>query len=156
MLAQTLKEILHKRNIKDFDLSVSPPKPAGNYVAVKRVGNLAFISGQMPIYSSGKVITPVQETNVATGYQAAELAMANALKQLIYCEEIIEIRSIIRIDGYFDVNNGNDIPKMLDGASNLVFQIFGKEDGKHARTVFSTNQLPYQALTELVVIAEVE
>ena len=39
------KKNLHKKlafeNIEGFDVSIPPPKPAGNYVAVKKVGDLA-------------------------------------------------------------------------------------------------------------------
>ena len=150
-----LSQKLKNQNIEDFDILVAPPAPVGNYVAVKKVGNLAYISGQMPIASSGTVLTKNESDSVNFGYAASKLAMANILKQLIYCTDIEEVYSIVRVDGYFNNKKGNDLAKMLDGASDLISNILGKE-GTHARTVFSVHSLPYDAFLEIVVIAEIK
>lgn len=48
------------QNIEDFELLLAPFIPAGNYIAVKMVGNFAYVSGQMPIGSS-KVVKKREE-----------------------------------------------------------------------------------------------
>jgi len=151
----SLSQKLENQNIEDFDVSVSPPVPVGNYVAVKKIGNLAYVSGQMPILSSGVVLTEDKSDNIEFGYMASKLAMANALKQLIYSTDIEEISSIIRVDGYFNNKKGNDLAKMLDGASDLISTILG-EEGAHARTVFGVHSVPYNAFLEIVVTAEIK
>ena len=155
MNKNTLRKKLTNEQINSFDISVSPPVPVGNYIAVKKVGNLAYVSGQMPIISSGVVLTESESDHIEFGYIAAKLAMANALKQLLYCEDIEELHSIVRIDGYFNNKKGNDLAKMLDGASDLISNILGK-DGTHARTVFGVDSIPYNAFVEIVVIAEIK
>ena len=45
---------------------------------------------------------------------------------------------------------------MLNGASDLISNVLGEEKGKHARTVFGVNAIPYNAFLELVVIAEIK
>ena len=151
----TLRKKLENEYMEGFDISVSPPVPAGNYVAVKKVGNLAYVSGQMPTTSSGVVVKEDESNSIKFGYRAAKLTMANVLKQILYCEGIEELHSIVRIDGYFNNKKGNDLAKMLDGASDLISNILGKE-GTHARTVFSVHSLPYDAFLEIVVIAEIK
>ncbi len=154
------KKSLYKKlkavDIEGFDISLLAPRPAGNYVAVKRVGNIAYVSGQMPVYSTGMVLTAQEHTTIDFGYKAARLAMANVLKQLLNFSDIEEVVSIVRVDGYFNHDNGKDIPKMLDGASDLIAELFDGKDGEHARTVFTIKSLPYNAFVELVVIAEVK
>ena len=151
----SLSQKLENQNIEGFDILVSPPAPAGNYVAVKIVNKLAYVSGQMPILSSGVALTKNESDTIEFGYMASKLAMANALKQLIYCTDIEEICCIVRIDGYFNNRKGNDLAKMLDGASDLISNILGK-DGAHARTVFGVDSIPYNAFVEIVVIAEIK
>jgi len=155
MKKESIRQKLENENIDGFDISVAPPKPAGNYIAVKKIGNLAYISGQMSVLSSGVVLTGNESTTIDFGYKASKIAMVNALKQLLYCNDIEEIQSIVRIDGYFNNKKGNDLAKMLDGASDLIANIFGKENGLHARTVFGVHSVPYDAFLEIVVIAEV-
>ena len=151
-----LRQKLENENIEGFDVSIIPPKPAGNYVAVKRVGNLGYVSGQMSILSSGVVLTGEESEAIDFGYKAAKIAMANVLKQLLHSEEVNEIRSIVRIDGYFNNKKGNDLAKMLDGASDLVSSIMGEKKGMHSRTVFGVHSVPYNAFVEIVVIAEIK
>ena len=154
------KKNLHKKlafeNIEGFDVSIPPPKPAGNYVAVKKVGDLAYVSGQMSILSSGIILTNKEDNTLKFGYKAAEIAMANVLKQLLYSKEVEEILSIVRVDGYFNTKEKNSLPKMLDGASDLILTIFGDKKGTHTRTVFGVNSIPYNAFLEVVVIAEIK
>ncbi|MEM9983077.1 MAG: RidA family protein [Bacteroidota bacterium] len=151
----TLYQKIANLPIKGFALGSSPPQPAGNYVAVKKVGNTAYVSGQMSVFSSGETLKRPNIVNISFGYEAAKLAMAQAFKQLLYCEEINEIDSILRIDGYFCHEHGKNLPKMLDGASDLVAELFESEKSTHARTVFGVAALPYNAFVEVVVIAEV-
>jgi len=154
------KTILHQKlineKIEGFDILISPPPPAGNYVSVKKTGSLAYVSGQMSILSSGIVLSNKENNTIEFGYKAAEITMANVLKQLFYSKEVEEIQSIIRVDGYFNTKKAANLPKMLDGASDLISTIFGDKNGTHARTVFEVNALPYNAFLEIVVIAEIK
>lgn len=152
-----LRKKLANENIEGFDVALLPPKPAGNYVAVKKIGNLAYVSGQMSITSSGNVLTGINESNmIAFGYKAARIAMANTFKQLLYNKDIEEVISIIRVDGFFNTEKGNDLPKMLNGASDLISNILGEKNDTHARTVFGVSDIPYNAFLEIVVIAEIK
>ena len=49
----------------------------------------------------------------------------------------------------------NDQPKVVDGASMLLEEIFG-EAGKHARAAIGVAELPLGASVELELIVEVE
>ncbi|WP_196885431.1 RidA family protein [Aureivirga sp. CE67] len=143
--------------IENFDIDEDPPKPAGNYVSVKRVGDLAYISGQMPMTKNNNLLQrKINETTLEYGYRVSKLTMANVLKQLVYSEEINEVKSIVRIDGFFLHKNGSQLPKMLNGASDLVTEIFEGENKKHARTVSGSLAIPYDACLMLVVIVEIK
>lgn len=82
--------------------------------------------------------------------------MANALKQLLFNENIEEIVSIVRVGGYFNNNKREDLAKILDEASDLIFSIFLDYDAAHVRTVFEVNSVPYNVFWVHVIIAELK
>src|SRR4051812_20056653 len=81
----------------------SAPKPAGNYCAVVRTGNLLFVSGQFPIQDGvpryvGRIGA---ELNEEQGYAAAQLAALNVLAQLrSYLGTFDQLASLVRIEGH--------------------------------------------------------
>ena len=45
-----------ENNLKKLNISLpKAPEPVGAYVAYKKVGNLLFISGQLPIDANGNI-----------------------------------------------------------------------------------------------------
>ena len=78
----------------------SPPSPAGSYIPVVLTGNLAFVSGQIPIKDgkvafSGKV--PVEQS-VENAQEAAKLCIINGLAPLnTHFGTLENIKKIIRI-----------------------------------------------------------
>lgn len=150
-----LKKKLEKVVIEGFNIENAPPLPIGNYIAVKKVGNFAFVSGQLPKKNNGDIITIDKIKEDEEVKNAVRLSLANALHQLIFDKKINNIKSIIRIDGYFNQMEGNKTPDFLDEASNLIADLFEKEDKDHARSVFTVSNLPLDSILELVIIAEI-
>lgn len=136
----------------------SAPKPAGNYSAAVRSGNLLFLSGQFPIENgkprySGRVGAELSE---ADGYAAARLAALNVLAQIrAALGSFDRLEQLVRVEGHVASAPGwNNAPTVLDGASDLFAQVLG-ERGRHARTAFTPSQLPLNLAVELVVTAAV-
>ena len=74
-----------EENLKKLNINLpKAPDPVGAYVASKIVGNLVFISGQLPIDSEGKLIKGKigKELNLEQGQQAAKFCALNLLAQL--------------------------------------------------------------------------
>ena len=136
----------------------SPPKPVGSYVAVVRTGKLAFVSGQIPI-KDGKVIYAgkvSRDLSVEDAQKAARLSVINALAQLkAELGSLDRISKIVKVSGF--VNSPpefTDQPKVINGASDLLFEIFGQK-GQHARIAVGVLSLPLNSAVEIDLIAEI-
>ena len=136
------------------------PAPVGAYVAFKKVDNLLFISGQLPIGQDGKIIKGKigKDLNLEDGQKASKLCVINILAQAKKAMDgnLNKIKNCIKITGF--VNSTEDFidqPKVINPASETLTAVFG-EKGKHARAAISTNSLPLGAAVEIDAIFEVE
>jgi enamine deaminase RidA (YjgF/YER057c/UK114 family) len=135
----------------------SPPKPAGSYVSVTISGKIAYVSGQIPI-ADGKIThkgkVPVQQP-VEEAQKAARLCIINALAQLkSEIGSLDKISRILKVSGF--VNSASDFvdqPKVINGASDLLFEIFG-EKGKHSRVSIGAASLPLDSTVEIDMTVE--
>ena len=136
----------------------APPNPAGSYIPVVSTGNLAFVSGQIPIKDGnikfmGKV---PDEQSIETAQDAAKLCIVNALAQLnAYFGTLEKITKIVRISGFVNSSaNFTEQPKIINAASDLLFKIFG-ETGKHSRIAVGVSSLPLNSTVEIDMVLEI-
>ena len=134
------------------------PDPVGAYVASKIVGNLVFISGQLPLNQEGKLIKGKigKDLSLEQGQESAKLCALNLLAQLKKISGSLDkVKSCVKITGYVNsIDTFVDQPKVINGASDLISQIFG-DKGKHTRAAVSVNSLPLGASVEVEGIFEV-
>src|SRR6202035_1566208 len=135
-----------------------PPAPGtvGAYAATVMTGNLLMTSGQLPwiageLKFKGKIgadLSPEQ------GYQAFRLSALNAIAQLkAALGSLDRVKQIVRLEGTMGCAPGfRDQPKVLDGASHIVNQVFGPR-GRHTRMVYSNNEMPMDCATLVVLWA---
>ena len=148
-----------EENLKKLNINLpKAPDPVGAYVASKIVGNLVFISGQLPLNSEGKLIKGKigKELTLEQGQEAAKFCSLNLLAQLkkIY-GSLDKVKGCIKITGYVNsIDSFVDQPKVINGASDLISKIFG-DKGKHTRAAVSVNSLPLGAAVEIEGIFEV-
>jgi len=135
-----------------------PPKPVGSYIPVVKTGNLAFVSGQIPI-SDGKIIYSgkvTKDVSIEDAQKAARLCVINALAQLkSELGNLDKILKIVRVSGF--VNSPPEFtehPKVINGASDLLFEIFEKK-GQHARIAVGVSSLPLNVAVEVDLIVEI-
>lgn len=134
-------------------------KPLASYVPGLIAGDLVYISGQLPI-KDGKVLYTGKlgdDLTVEDGQLASRLAVINCLAVLKSClEDWSSLERIVKINGYIQSNQEFfDQPKVLNGASDLLVQIFG-EAGKHARAAIGVHALPLNAACEIEMIAKIK
>ena len=136
-----------------------PPKPVAAYVPCVRTGNLLFVSGQVPrekgvLRFSGHV---GGNLNVEEGQQAARICALNALSVVKGAVGNLDrVRRIVKLTGFVASAAGfTDQPKVVDGASTLLAELFG-EKGQHARAAVGVNELPLGSAVEIEMIVEVE
>ena len=133
--------------------------PVANYVPVVLAGGLAFVSGQVTAWNGefrfrGKL---GKDFSVEEGQQAAKLCALNVIAQLKAAlgGDLDRVKRCAKL-GVF-VNSTPDFtdqPKVANGASDLIVQVFG-DAGKHARFAVGTNVLPLNVAVEVDAIFEV-
>lgn len=134
------------------------PKPGGIYTPVVRTGNIVYVSGQTPkrdgqLLFKGRV---GKELTLAEGQEAAQYATLNCLGLLKeFLGDLGMIKQFVQIIGYVRSATGfSEQPAVMNGASQLLFDIFG-ERGGHTRLALGTNELPGGAAIEIYCIVEV-
>ena len=134
-------------------------KPVANYVPWVLSGHLVFVSGQLPLLD-GKPQFVGQlggSITLENGVAAARLCAVNILAQLNQAcgEDLDRIVRIVKLVGFVNCNQAfTDIPKVMNGASDLMAEIFG-DAGKHARSSVGVSSLPYGVPVEVEAIVEI-
>ena len=149
-----------EKRLKELNIKLpNAPDPVGAYVAYKKINNLLYISGQLPLDQSGKMTkgTVGKDLTLEEAQAASKLCVINILAQAkkSVSGDLNKIKSCVKITGY--VNSTNefiDQPKVINPASEMLSSVFG-EVGKHARAAVSVNSLPLGAAVEIEAIFEV-
>ena len=149
----------HSSRLKALGLSLPPaPKPVAAYIPSVRTGNLVFVSGQLPMKDGvlAKGSLPGQ-VSIEQGAEAARQAALNGIAVLADAAGGIDrIRRIVRVGVFVCSEPGfTDQPKVANGASELLQQVFG-ESGRHARAAVGNIALPLGACVEVELLAEVD
>jgi len=147
-------------NLKKLNIELPvPPDPVGAYVATKKIGNLLFVSGQLPISNEGKIMKGKIGKNLTLedGQKASKLCVINILAQVkkALSGDLTKVKNCIKITGY--VNSTDDFvdqPKVINPASETLSIIFG-DNGKHTRAAISSNSLPLGVPVEIDAIFEI-
>jgi enamine deaminase RidA (YjgF/YER057c/UK114 family) len=136
----------------------APPEPFGTYAEAVLTGNLLFLTGMMPTEGrAAKFIGRVgAEFDAEAGRKAAHLAALNGLAVARqHLGSLDRVTRIVRL-GVMVATAGDfrDQPKVGDGASELLQDVFGK-DKNPCRLVYGVASLPLGAAVELELIFEV-
>jgi len=136
----------------------APPERFGTYSEAVQTGNLLFLTGMLPTEGrAAKFIGRVgAELDVDTGRKAAYLAALNGLAVAReHLGSLDKVTRIVRL-GVLVATSGDvrDQPKVADGASELLQEIFGK-DKNPSRIVYGVASLPLGTPVELEIIFEV-
>ena len=151
--------MFNENKLKELNIILpKAPDPVGSYVAFKKVNNLLFISGQLPIDSEGKMIKGKigKDLSLEQGQNASKLCVANILAQAKKAmnNDLSKIKNCIKITGFVNsTDDFTDQPKVINPASEILANVFG-DKGKHARAAVSVNSLPLGAAVEIDAIFE--
>jgi enamine deaminase RidA (YjgF/YER057c/UK114 family) len=149
----------HTSRLTALGLSLpAAPKPVAAYVPFARTGNLIYVSGQLPMKDGAMVAKgPVpSQVDLDTAIAAARQAALNGIAVLADAAGgINRVKRIVRV-GVFVCSDAGfmDQPKVANGASELLQQVFG-EAGRHARAAVGNVALPLGACVEVELLAEV-
>lgn len=119
-----------------------------------QTGNLIFTAGQVPLRGGepprpGKVGTAVM---LEEAQEAAGPCALNAVAAAEKAGGLDNLRDVVKVTGFVaSTPTFNGQPDVLNGASELLEQIFG-EAGLHARSAVGDVELPLDAPVEVEVV----
>ena len=150
-----------EENIKNLSLNIPDiPKALANYVPFKIVNKTLYISGQAPVQNGeliykGKVGSDI---SINDGIEAAKLCVINiiaAVKTGID-GDWDKLDSFVKLTGYVNcLDNFTDQPKIINGASDMLVEIFG-DQGRHTRVAVGSNSLPLGISVEIDAIVQLK
>jgi enamine deaminase RidA (YjgF/YER057c/UK114 family) len=148
-----------EQRLKELGITLpAPPQPFGVYKEAVQTGNLLFLTGMMPTEGRmpkfiGRVGT---ELDTHEAFQAARLAAINALAVAReHLGSLDKVTRVVRLGVMVaTVGDFREQPKIADGASQLLQDVFGKEKNP-CRLVYGVASLPLGVPVELEVIFEV-
>lgn len=141
---------------------VKYPAPLASYVPYVQTGNLIYTAGHVPFKDDLKSL---HQGKVGVEYSTEEAAeFAKRVALLLVCTlsdavggDLDRVKRIVKVVGFVNcVDTFTQQPEVINGASNLLAEIFGAERGSHARSAVGTNSLPRNVPVEIELIAEVE
>ena len=149
-----------EENLKKLGITVQIPNaPIANYVGYVRTGNLIYLSGSGPDnafkgVSRGKL---GKDLTIEEGAEAARHVGINLIANLKSAiGDLNKVKTIVKVLGMVNsTETFTDQPKVINGFSDLMFQVFG-EKGKHARSAVGMISLPMNLAVEIEMIVEVE
>jgi enamine deaminase RidA (YjgF/YER057c/UK114 family) len=148
-----------EQRLKDMGIKLpAPPEPFGAYAEAVQTGDLLFISGMLPTEGrEARYLGRVgAELDVDAGRKAARLATLNGLAVARqYLGSLDRVKRIVRLG--VSIATSGDVraqPKVADGASELLQDVFGKEKNP-SRMVYGVASLPLGAAVEIELIFEV-
>ena len=137
----------------------TPATPVANYIPFVRVGALLFVSGQICLDASGKLVAKGKlgdGVSVEDGQKAARASAINVLAQVkAALGDLDKVKQVARLGGF--INSSPSFlegPKVMNGASDLMVAVLG-DKGRHARTTVGVAVLPADAAVEVEGIFEI-
>ena len=135
------------------------PRPVAAYVPFVRTGNLVFVSGQIPMKDGSLMFTGRVPDQVSMA-DAIACARQCAINGLAVVRDAVgsldRVRRVVRLGVFVSAQAGfHDEPKIGNGASELMVQVFG-DSGRHARAAVGASDLPLGAPVEVEFLFEVE
>ena len=131
--------------------------PGARYAAVVIHDQLAWVSGQLPREGDRVVVAGKlgRDVEIAAAQGGARIALLRALAALRdELGGLDRVKQILKLTVY--VNSTEDFldhSAVADGASMLVYELFGPEWGRHARTSVGVAQLPRNGCVEIDLVA---
>ena len=143
-----------EKKLSDLGITLpTPAAPVANYVAFVRSGNLLTVSGQLCFGPDGKLTPPGQlgdSVSMEDGQKAARACAINLIAQVkAAVGDLDKVVRVVRLGGFINSAPGYaDGPKVMNGASDLMVEIFG-DKGRHARSTVGVSALPANAAVEV-------
>jgi enamine deaminase RidA (YjgF/YER057c/UK114 family) len=149
-----------EQRLTALGVALPPPMqaPAGVVLPfpwVRVVGNRALVSGHGPVAPDGSLAKPVGKVGTdltqEQAYAAARLTGLAILSSLRHAlGELDRIEAWLRVFGMVNAAPGfNRFPAVINGFSDLILEVFGRDAGAHARSAVGMAGLPFDIPVEI-------
>ena len=133
------------------------PYPSPNRIPCVQVGNILFLGGHstarhplmLGAKNTGKVGSEVTEQEASVAARAVALQILATLKA--HLGDLDRVKRVVRLHGM--VNSAPGFERqfaVIDGASDLFYELWGPERGAHARSAVGVAELPRRSVLEIV------
>lgn len=134
-----------------------PVAPIANYVPAVLAGNLLHISGQVSLDAGGGVKGIVgEDVSLERAQDAARMCGVNLIAQMrMALGDLDRVVRVVKLGGFVQCGpEFYDIPKVINGCSDLMVRVFG-DAGRHARAAVGVYRLPLGYAVEVDAVVEV-
>jgi enamine deaminase RidA (YjgF/YER057c/UK114 family) len=140
------------------------PKRVANYVPAVKVGEILYVSGAIGtvVNDNNEDVLTIKgkvgrDVTIEEAYQSARLVTINHLAYMkAVLGDLDQIVRVVKLVGYVNAAPGfNKAPWVINGASDLLVEIFGKERGSHARAALYQNEMTRDAPVEIEMTVQV-
>ena len=133
------------------------PAPLANYVGAVRLGDTLYVSGHIPLSADNKPVTVGrlgEGVSIEQGYDLARhvgLMILGTVRGAI--GDLDQVKRVVKVVGLINCTpDFTNHPKVLNGFSDLMVEVFGESIGKHARSAIGVAALPMGAPVEVEAI----
>ncbi len=149
-----------ERRLAGLGITLSaPPTPAANYVPYVTIGDLVFVSGQLPMQAGGLIQGRLGENmDVKAGAAAAKVCAINLITQVkAACTgDLDRLVQVVKLTGFVNSTpDFTDQPKVINGASDFLVAFLG-DAGRHSRSAISAAALPLGVPVEIEAIFQIK
>ncbi len=136
------------------------PSPAGLYQPSVLTGNVLYLSGVGPRRVDGSFVTGKVGTTVSLeeAREAARLTGIQLLASIHGALGTIDgVTKIVKLLGMVNCAPGfNNTPAVIDGCSQLFFDVFGEAVARSARSAVGMAELPFDICVEIEAVVEID
>jgi enamine deaminase RidA (YjgF/YER057c/UK114 family) len=136
----------------------TPTAPVANYVPFVRSGSVIHISGQVSVDATGGVRGVIgEDVDLDQAVAAARLCAINLIAQMkAACDgDLDRVVRVVKLGGFVQAGPAFfDIPKVINGCSDLMVEAFG-DAGRHARSAVGVYRLPLNFAVEIDAVVEI-
>ena len=149
----------HEQRLAELGLTLpEPAAPVASYVPTVEHGGIIYVSGQISFAEDGSLITGRlgEDVDLDGGIAAARRCGVMLLAQLKKALGSLDrVERVIKLGVFVNSAPGfTDQPKVANGASDLMSEVFG-EVGRHSRSAVGVAALPLGVAVEVDAIVAV-
>lgn len=146
-----------EKRLAALGLELPQPMQTANlpFELIRIDGRHAYLAGHVPLAMDGSMARPLGkvggEVSPEEGYTAARLCALGFLATIRQAVGSLDaVDGWLKLFGMVNVAPGfNNIPAVINGASELILEVFGPEIGSHARSAVGMAELPFSVPVEI-------